>query len=103
MSTITQYLVQTSDYCWGRGDTLEEAIKQCRSNGSKVTKASRKVDYIVFEFNDEVKPESMFIDAMGTCRWELLEPRKSDDHNFKQGLAAEWIWQDGKKKPLADA
>lgn len=103
MNTTTHVLVQTSDYCWGRGDTVDEAIKQCRKNGSKVTKASRKVDYIVFEFSDEVKPESVYVDGMGTCRWELVEPRKSDDHNFKQGLVNEWIWQDGKMKALADA
>ena len=93
------FLVQTSDWCWGKGATLDEAIKVTRSMGSKVTRTSRKVDYIVYEFNDEVKPDTVFIDGMGSCRWETVEPHpESNSH----GLVREWIRQEGKERVLVD-
>lgn len=89
--------VQTSDWCWGVGADLETAIKNARGAGSKVTKTSRTVDYIVFEFDSNVKPDTVIVDQMGTCRWEVAVPQ---ERNFKQGLVREWIREKGKERLL---
>lgn len=94
------YIVQTSDWCWGKGSTLAIAIKQCRGNGSKVTRTGRKVDYVVYAFDDMVNPDACWIDNMGTCRWELMPGTELDTNNFKQGLINEWLWQDGQNKSM---
>ena len=92
------YLVQTSDYCWGKGPTLAEAIVQCRKNGSKVSRTGRKVDYIVYAFDGNVKPDTAFVDNMGSCRWEVNEPDEAA--GFRVGLVNQWLWQDGANTSL---
>ena len=91
-------LVQTSDWCWGKGPDLAEAIKQCRNQGSRITRTGRKVDYIVFEFDANVKPESVFVDGMGSSRWEVHTPDEAA--GFSQGLIKQWIHTDGKDGEL---
>jgi hypothetical protein len=95
---VAAYLVQTSDWCWGKGRTLDEAIKVCRGEGSRITKTGKKVDYIVFEFDSNVKYDSIFIDQMGSSRWEVITP--SEPRNFSEGLVNDWIHKDGKDQPL---
>jgi phosphoribulokinase len=95
---VAAYLVQTSDWCWGKGTTLEEAIKSARAEGSKVTKTGRKIDYVVFEFDDNVKYDSIFIDGMGSSRWEVHTPDEAA--GFSQGLVTEWVHRNGKDEPL---
>jgi hypothetical protein len=92
------YLVQTSDYCWGKGVTLNGALQACRAAGSKVTKASRTVDYVVFAFSDNVKPESVYVDGMGSARWEVKVAE--EPHNFRQGLVNQWMWRDRENTSL---
>jgi hypothetical protein len=95
---VVAYLVQTSDWCWGKGHTLDEAIKSARAEGSKITRTGKKADYIVFEFDANVKYDTIFVDQMGSSRWEVETP--SEPRNFSEGLVHEWIHKDGKDETL---
>lgn len=43
VKTDGTYVVITRDQCWGRGDTLEEAVGQARQAGSRSLKAKDTV------------------------------------------------------------
>lgn len=90
----THYVVLTDDRCWGRGATLDEAIKQARRNGSTVTRTGKTRDYICYEFGDDVDHESLYVDQLGRVNWK----RVSEDVDGEP--LASWIHEAGKRKPL---
>ena len=52
---------------WGRGDTINEAVKAMKSNGGRIN------EWYVKRVDADVTNEEPFVDQMGAIRWWLLD------------------------------
>lgn len=66
-----KYLV-IMPYSWGRGDSIAEAEKNARKEGSH---GRKKVKRVCFQYNT-AKTSDCFVDSMGSLCWTGEKPEK---------------------------
>jgi hypothetical protein len=64
------HLVVTGDWAWGKGHSLEDAFREARKAGSRITLKGRGPEHVAYEFDeDSIEYDSLFVDDMGRVTW----------------------------------